>query len=67
MQSKALIVLSLAILLVLALAVGYWWSAPRLMHGFSPDGVSDVLSGTTLRLTFSRLMQSDSVVESSGD
>jgi Tol biopolymer transport system component len=63
MQSKAQIILLLIILFGLFLAVGYWWTIPRLLEVSPHDGAVNTSASTPLRLVFSRAMQKDSVVE----
>jgi len=49
--------------LVAGLALGYLWGSPRLLETTPSDGAENVPAGASIRLTFSRPMQADSVRE----
>jgi len=55
--------LPLLLILILGLGLGYWRFTPSLLEVFPHDGESAVPPGSTLRLTFSRPMDVDSIAQ----
>lgn len=58
---KLRLVLLLVLVLALALAMLYLWGSPRLAESSPADRAEKVQAGTPLKLTFSQVMQADTV------